>query len=266
LKRIGRPRRALDASPGLARVRAVLTPAVDQHLPDRHAGTGGAHLARRLRTGRLGSSPRQRPPAPARARSGAAVLHLRRPGRTDPGVHVARRAGVGLRPRGPRKDADVNGDQAPRDLSDAALERLQALGYVLRGATSCGSSTTARRQRRENPRAYGRGSACDQRLFGQHDVRWIPAGHPGEGNPMAFDNGDGRPGGSYSAVVEITPPLARDGRYSLAHGAAFGPDRRPGRTARGTGVPSSPTSFRGPTACRTAAPSSAPDPRDASSR
>jgi hypothetical protein len=170
---------------------------------------------------------------------------------------------------------DINGDQAPRDLSHAALERLQALGYVLRGASPPElradllhtnsiaynpaldqvalsvsrfnelwvidhGTTTAEAAGHEggragrggdllyrwgNPRAYGRGSACDQQLFGQHDVRWIPAGHPGEGNLMAFDNGDGRPGGSYSAVVEITPPLARDGRYSLAHGAAFGPAR-----------------------------------------
>jgi hypothetical protein len=42
-------------------------------------------------------------------------------------------------------------------------------------------------------------------------VRWIPAGCPGAGNLMAFDNGSGRPGLDHSAVVEISPPLARDG-------------------------------------------------------
>jgi hypothetical protein len=170
---------------------------------------------------------------------------------------------------------DINGDPAPRDLGDEALERLQALGYVLRGVSprelladhlhtnsiaynpaldqialsvsrfnelwiiDHGTTTTEAAgheggragrggdllYRWGNPRAYGRGSPRDQQLFGQHDVRWIPAGHPGEGNLTAFDNGDGRPGGSYSSVVEITPPLAADGRYSLAPGAAFGPPR-----------------------------------------
>jgi hypothetical protein len=170
---------------------------------------------------------------------------------------------------------DVNGDQVPRNLTDEALERLQALGYVLRGASPPDlradhlhtnsiaynpsldqialsvsrfnelwiidhDTTTAEAAghrggragrggdllyRWGSPRAYGRGSPRDQQLFGQHDVRWVPAGRPGEGNLTVFDNGDGRPGGSYSAVVEIIPPLAQDGRYSLSPGAAFGPAR-----------------------------------------
>jgi hypothetical protein len=76
-----------------------------------------------------------------------------------------------------------------------------------------------------NPRAYGRGAEKDQQLYGQHDVRWIPAGCPGAGNLMAFDNGSDRPGPDYSAVVEISPPLAGDGTYSLPRGAPFGPAR-----------------------------------------
>ena len=76
-----------------------------------------------------------------------------------------------------------------------------------------------------NPRAYGRGSEKDRQLHGQHDVRWIPADCPGAGNLMAFDNGSDRPGPDYSAVVEISPPLARDGTYSLPPGAPFGPAR-----------------------------------------
>jgi hypothetical protein len=74
-----------------------------------------------------------------------------------------------------------------------------------------------------NPRTYGRGSEKDQQLHGQHDVRWIPAGCPGAGNMMAFDNGSDRPGPDYSAVVEILPPLARDGTYEIAPEAPFGP-------------------------------------------
>ncbi len=42
---------------------------------------------------------------------------------------------------------------------------------------------------------------------------------------MVFDNGAGRPGGGYSSVVEITPPLAADGSYALRPGEAFGPAR-----------------------------------------
>jgi hypothetical protein len=170
---------------------------------------------------------------------------------------------------------DVNGDQVLRGLTDEALERLQALGYVLRGASppdlradhlhtnsiaynplldqialsvsrfnelwiiDHGTTTDEAKGRSGgrggrggdllyrwgNPRAYGRGSVSDQRLFGQHDVRWIPAGEPGGGDLMVFDNGSGRPGGDYSSVVEITPPLADDRRYAVAPGAAFGPIR-----------------------------------------
>ena len=76
-----------------------------------------------------------------------------------------------------------------------------------------------------NPRAYGRGSAKDQQLHGQHDVRWIPADCPGAGNLMAFDNGTDRPGLDHSAVIEISPPLARDGTYRLSPTAPFGPAR-----------------------------------------
>lgn len=76
-----------------------------------------------------------------------------------------------------------------------------------------------------NPRLCGRGSARDQQFHGQHDVRWIPSGLPGAGNLMAFDNGSDRPGPDYSAIVEISPPLARDGTYLLPPGAPFGPAR-----------------------------------------
>ena len=170
---------------------------------------------------------------------------------------------------------DVNGDLAPRGLTDEAMVRLQALGYLLRGASAAEmgadflhtnsiaynpsldqialsvsrfnelwvidhGTTTAQAAghsggragrggdllyRWGNPRAYGRGRAEHQQLFGQHDVRWIPPGLPGAGNLMVFDNGAGRPGEAYSSVLEIAPPLARDGSYSLRPGAAFGPAR-----------------------------------------
>ncbi|RMF85231.1 MAG: hypothetical protein D6744_01755, partial [Planctomycetota bacterium] len=76
-----------------------------------------------------------------------------------------------------------------------------------------------------NPRAYGAGDAADQRLFAQHDARWIPAGSPGAGHILAFNNGIGRRDGQYSSVDEIAPPVAADGSYTLRFGAAFEPRR-----------------------------------------
>lgn len=73
-----------------------------------------------------------------------------------------------------------------------------------------------------NPRAYGSGNAADQQLFGQHDVRWIPPGFPGEGNLMIFNNGYTYR--NYSSVIEITPPLNADGTYDREPGEAWGPE------------------------------------------
>src|SRR5262249_36877966 len=39
-----------------------------------------------------------------------------------------------------------------------------------------------------NPRAYRAASVADQKLFAQHDAHWIPAGLPGEGNLLVFNN------------------------------------------------------------------------------
>lgn len=65
-----------------------------------------------------------------------------------------------------------------------------------------------------HPQAYGAGDAGDQQLFVQHDAQWIPENHPGAGHILVFNNGQGRPGGPYSSVDEIVPPLAPDGSYS----------------------------------------------------
>ena len=76
-----------------------------------------------------------------------------------------------------------------------------------------------------NPRAYGRGAASDQQLFGQHDANWIDRGLPGGGNILAFNNGTGRMTGFYSSGDEIVPPV--DGyTYSIGSdpAAGYGPD------------------------------------------
>jgi hypothetical protein len=75
-----------------------------------------------------------------------------------------------------------------------------------------------------NPRAYRAGTKADQRLFGQHSADWIAPGLPGEGHVLVFNNGRGRPDGSYSSVDEIAVPVDARGRYPRNQGAAFGPD------------------------------------------
>ena len=73
-----------------------------------------------------------------------------------------------------------------------------------------------------NPMTYDRGGEEDQRLFLQHDARWIEAGSPGAGNLMVFNNGQRR-GRPYSSADEWVPPIDERGRYSLDSEAAFGP-------------------------------------------
>jgi hypothetical protein len=71
-----------------------------------------------------------------------------------------------------------------------------------------------------NPRAYG--LEAPEQLYGQHNAHWIPAGLPGAGNILVFDNGDAaaRP---YSRVVEIVPPVAADGSYAYDPATGYGP-------------------------------------------
>ena len=66
-----------------------------------------------------------------------------------------------------------------------------------------------------NPRAHGAGTVADQRLFWPHDAHWIPAGLPGTGNILLFNNGDefGDLRRDYSDVLELRYPL---------HDAKFG--------------------------------------------
>lgn len=73
-----------------------------------------------------------------------------------------------------------------------------------------------------NPLAYGAGTSSEQLLFSQHDAQWVEAGLPGQGNMLVFNNGMGRPGGNYSSVEEITPPVDSNGNYALTS-AAYGP-------------------------------------------
>jgi hypothetical protein len=75
-----------------------------------------------------------------------------------------------------------------------------------------------------NPRAYRAGKVKDQRLFGQHNAHWIPQGLPGAGHILVFNNGMRRPGGAFSSVDEIVPPVDSQGHYTYSAGEPYGPD------------------------------------------
>lgn len=74
-----------------------------------------------------------------------------------------------------------------------------------------------------NPMTYGSGTGSDQRLFGQHDARWIPQGYPHAGKISIFNNGAGRPQGNISSVDIIDQPVDANGAYTLS-GVNYGPD------------------------------------------
>jgi hypothetical protein len=75
-----------------------------------------------------------------------------------------------------------------------------------------------------NPRAYRNGTSLDQRLFGQHNIQWIPRGMIGEGHLLVFNNGGRRKPEEYSSVDEFVPPTDKDGNYIRSETGAFGPD------------------------------------------
>jgi hypothetical protein len=74
-----------------------------------------------------------------------------------------------------------------------------------------------------NPQAYKSGNADDQKLFGQHDARWIEPGSPGEGNILVFNNDGGGRNERYSTVDEIIPPVDENGNYQYSPGTGYGP-------------------------------------------
>jgi hypothetical protein len=75
-----------------------------------------------------------------------------------------------------------------------------------------------------NPQTFDRGNENSRVFYHQHDAQWIKEGFPGAGNILVFNNGDGRPGGSYSSIIEITPPVDEFGFYSINSSSAFGPE------------------------------------------
>lgn len=72
-----------------------------------------------------------------------------------------------------------------------------------------------------NPENYGRGSNADQILNSQHGINWIPAGYPGEGHFILYNNNHSN---NNSAVLEFIPPMDGSGNYILNGTSAYGPE------------------------------------------
>ena len=71
-----------------------------------------------------------------------------------------------------------------------------------------------------NPQAYIGGNSNERIFFGQHDARWIDNGSI----IMVFNNGSGRPGGSYTSVDVFTQPISENNLYPLDSNGVYGPD------------------------------------------
>ena len=74
-----------------------------------------------------------------------------------------------------------------------------------------------------NPQNYGRGDSTMHMISGQHDIRWISKGMPGEGNLMVFNNKVPNSKKPHSAVYEWTAPVTEKG-YALPDGGHYGPE------------------------------------------
>ncbi|MGB2285590.1 MAG: aryl-sulfate sulfotransferase [Poseidonia sp.] len=74
-----------------------------------------------------------------------------------------------------------------------------------------------------NPQVYKKGLSSNQQLFGQHDVQWIPQGHPNEGQLMVFNNGNGR--SVEFSSVDIINPIITNGSYELQANGTYGPNQ-----------------------------------------
>jgi hypothetical protein len=74
-----------------------------------------------------------------------------------------------------------------------------------------------------NLRAHRAGTEADQKLFAQHDARWIPKGSPGAGHVLILNNGRGRLDGLYTSVDQIALPLRDDRTYEARSAGSYLP-------------------------------------------
>jgi len=64
-----------------------------------------------------------------------------------------------------------------------------------------------------NPAAYKNGNSSNQKLFSQHDPKWIDKSAPWGDSIMIFNNSNGPFNGKYSSVYIIVPPIDNYGYY-----------------------------------------------------
>jgi hypothetical protein len=115
-------------------------------------------------------------------------------------------------------------------LSTPRLSELWVIDHGTTTAEAAGSSGGRRGHggdllwRWGNPRIWGHGGEADQRLFAQHDARWLPGGSPGELRLLVFNNGSGRPGDEeFSSVEELVLPFDATRGFLRPEGRPFGP-------------------------------------------
>jgi hypothetical protein len=76
-----------------------------------------------------------------------------------------------------------------------------------------------------NPQNYRQGDSLDQKLFYQHDIRWIEKDKPGAGNLTLYNNGipNGPDSLEYSSVYELKPLINNLGEYQKMDNGRFAP-------------------------------------------
>ena len=73
-----------------------------------------------------------------------------------------------------------------------------------------------------NPQIYGQGDESERKLFGQHDIRWIPDSLSFGGMMMVFNNDYEE--GVKSRIEIFQPPVQDDGSYYLESNNSYGPE------------------------------------------
>jgi hypothetical protein len=172
------------------------------------------------------------PPPPAEARRRAAEMDaLGYLGGGPDGGHPEGTAPGGSRPNGDWLHTNSIAYNAKFDLILLSTPRLHEV-WVLDHSTTTeeAAGKTGGRWNRGgdllyrwgNPAAYGQGRSKDQRLFSQHDARWLQ-GPDDELRLTIFNNGRGRPGGNASSVDELRLPFDRERGFTREDGKPFGP-------------------------------------------
>lgn len=72
-----------------------------------------------------------------------------------------------------------------------------------------------------NPESYDKGDANDRKLFGQHNIQFIPSGMPNAGKILIFNNGNTL---GYTRIQIIDPPFDSNTNTYIYNNQAYGPD------------------------------------------